>query len=105
MLRSHDLSCLSVFGGFPGGYETFRSGFGGASTDLIVEGLGPPKDLKILRSSESLKADYLTRRVRFARRIVITFNIIIISLIIMSRIPYIFSLLYFISFPVGFARF
>ena len=78
MLRSHDLSCLSVFGGLPGCYGGDRPGFDGASTDLIDGGLGPPKDLKILRSLESLEADYLTRRVRFARRIIIIIVIIII---------------------------
>ena len=41
MFRSHDLSCLSVFGGLPGGYETFRTTFDGPSADLIVGGLGP----------------------------------------------------------------
>ena len=40
-LGSHDLSCLSVFGGLPGCSGTDRLSFGGASTDLIVGGLGP----------------------------------------------------------------
>ena len=40
MLQSHDLSCLSVFGGLPGGYGTFRTTFDPAATHLIVGGLG-----------------------------------------------------------------
>ena len=67
MLRSHDLSCLSVSGGFPGGDEGDRPAYDRRTNHLIVGGLGPPKDLKIFRSLESLEADFLTRRVRFAR--------------------------------------
>ena len=63
-LTSHDLSCLSVSGSLPECSEVricracqcledsqgATRPFDLASTGLIVGGLGPPKDLKILRS-------------------------------------------------------
>ena len=81
-LRSHDLSCLSMLGGLPGCSEVtiyracrcLEASQGATrpseppSTDLIVAGLV----LALQRSldhSNVWKAPFLTRRVRFARRI------------------------------------
>ena len=85
MLWSHDLSCLSVLGGLPWGYEGFRTTFGPPNR----WGFGA-RPSKIFRSSDVQKAPSLTRRVRFARRIIILIIIISLFLCLLLLLPWLY---------------